>query len=89
MSKHLIGKTRFWAVLALSTAFALPAMAEDPGAETVLATVNGVNITLGDLIVTRDGLPEQYKALPDDVLFKGILDQLVQQEALMQSLAKS
>jgi len=71
---------------AAMTLTASMAWAEDPTAETVLATVGGVNITLGDVIVTRDGLPDQYKALPDDVLFKGILDQLVQQEALMQSL---
>lgn len=76
----------FCAAVALATAFALPARAEAPTADTVLATVNGVNITLGDVIVTRDGLPEQYKALPDDQLFKGIIDQLVQQEALKQSL---
>jgi peptidyl-prolyl cis-trans isomerase C len=78
--------SRFCATLALGLGFALPATAEDPTATTVLATVNGVEITLGDLIVTRDGLPDQYKALPDDVLFSGLLDQLVQQEALMQSL---
>lgn len=74
------------AAVAFCAAFAPPAMAQDATADTVLATVNGVDITLGDLIVTRNGLPEQYKNLPDDVLFKGILDQLVQQEALMQSL---
>lgn len=78
--------SRFCGTLALGLGFALPAVAQDPTATTVLATVNGVEITLGDLIVTRDGLPDQYKALPDDVLFKGLLDQLVQQEALMQSL---
>ena len=76
----------FCAALALGATLAMPACAEDPTADTVLATVNGVNITLGDVIVTRDGLPDQYKALPDNTLFKGILDQLVQQEALMQSL---
>ena len=76
----------FLAGLTLSVTLALPAAAQDPSADTVLATVGGVNITLGDVIVTRDGLPDQYKSLPDDVLFKGILDQLVQQEALMQSL---
>lgn len=76
----------FCAAVALATAFALPVRAEAPTADTVLATVNGVNITLGDVIVTRDGLPDQYKALPDDQLFKGIIDQLVQQEALKQSL---
>lgn len=77
-----------------ATAPAAPALATDtaatpapaPSANTVLATVNGVNITLGDVIVTRDGLPAQYKALPDDQLFKGIVDQLIQQEALKQSM---
>lgn len=79
----------FCAAMALGVSLALPAAAEDPTAATVLATVNGVEITLGDLIVTRDGLPEQYKSLPDDVLFKGLLDQMVQQEALMQSLGET
>ena len=78
----------FCAALALCAAFGLPALAETapPTAETVLATVNGVNITLGDVIVTRQGLPAQYQSLPDDQLFTGIVDQLVQQEALKQSL---
>jgi len=78
----------FCAALALCAAFGLPSMAQTtaPSADTVLATVNGVNITLGDVIVTRMGLPAQYQALPDDQLFTGIVDQLVQQEALAQSL---
>ncbi len=76
----------FCAALALSAVLSVPARAEAPTAATVLATVGGVNITLGDLIITRDALPAQYKALPDDQLFKGILDQLVQQEALRQSM---
>ena len=78
----------FCATLAIGAVFALPAMAQDATADTVLASVNGVSITLGDVIVTRDGLPDQYKSLSDDVLFKGILDQLVQQEALMQTLGE-
>ncbi|MEO8243979.1 MAG: peptidylprolyl isomerase [bacterium] len=88
MTKHSRKIAGFCVALALSAGLALPAMAEDPTADTVLATVNGVGITLGDIIVTRDGLPDQYKSLPDDVLFKGILDQLVQQEALMQTLGE-
>jgi len=79
----------FCAAMALAAALAMPARAEEPTAATVLATVGGVDITLGDVIVTRDGLPDQYKALPDDQLFKGILDQLVQQEALKQSMGDS
>ena len=62
-----------------------PAVAQDVTADTVVATVNGTDITIGHMIVLRDGLPEQYKNLPDDVLFDGILEQLVQQTVLGQS----
>ncbi|GLS86280.1 peptidylprolyl isomerase [Cypionkella aquatica] len=78
---------RFMAGMALSFALAAPALAQDPTADTVIATVNGTNITLGNMIVARESLPEQYKSLPPDVLFKGILDQLVQQTVLEQSVA--
>lgn len=78
---------RFWAGAALAVGLALPVWAEDaPTADTVVATVNGTAITLGHMIVAREALPDQYKALPADVLFKGILDQLVQQTALEQSM---
>lgn len=76
-----------WAGLALQALLAAPVLAEAPGAATVVATVNGTDITLGSMIVLREGLPEQYKALPADVLYKGILDQLIQQTLLEQSLA--
>ncbi len=52
--------------------------------DTVVATVNGTDITLGHMIAARERLPEQYQQLPDPVLFTGLLDQLVQQEALRQ-----
>ncbi len=78
---------RFLAGAALMAGLALPVWAEDaPTADTVVATVNGTAITLGHMIVARESLPEQYKALPADTLFKGILDQLVQQTALEQSM---
>jgi len=54
-------------------------------ADTVLATVNGEAITLGHVIATRSALPEQYQALPDEVLFEGILEQLIQQTLLAQA----
>lgn len=73
----------FLGALALSTCLALPLGAqEEPNAETVIATVNGTQITLGHLIIARATLPEQYQQLPDEVLFNGILDQLIQQSAL-------
>lgn len=56
------------------------------GADAVVATVNGQVITLGHLIVLRANLPAQYQNLPDDVLYKGILNQLIQQAALSQSV---
>jgi peptidyl-prolyl cis-trans isomerase C len=77
---------RFLAGAVLAVGLAGPVLAEDPTADTVVATVNGTNITLGNLIVARDALPEQYKALPAEALFKGILDQLVQQTVLEQSM---
>lgn len=77
---------RFWAVLATAATLALPVAAQDTTADTVVATVNGKAITLGHMIVLRASLPEQYQQLPDDVLFNGILEQLVQQETLEQSL---
>jgi len=49
-------------------------------AKTVLATVNGTEITVGHVIAMQTGLPPEYKALEDLVLFNGILDQLIQQQ---------
>ncbi len=72
---------------AVAVTLALPAVAQDdaPTADTVVATVGGTDITLGHMLMVRAGLPEQYQQLPPDVLWTGILDQLVQQEALSQS----
>lgn len=80
--------TGFWRGMAVAAvlSIAAPAVAEDMTADTVVATVNGTNITLGQMIVLRGTLSEQYQALPDDVLFKGILEQLIQQAMLEQSL---
>ena len=76
MKKYLAG-------VALSALIALPVAAQDtPSADTVLATVNGTEITLGHLIVMTRMLPPEYQELPDNVLFDGLLEQLVQQEAL-------
>ncbi len=58
------------------------APAADLGVDTVVATVNGKEITLGMMAAVRNGLPAEYRQLPDDVLFNGVLDQLIQQTAL-------
>lgn len=72
-------------ILGLALVLAAPVWAEGETATTVVATVNGTEITLGHMVALRESLPEQYQALPDDVLFKGILDQLIQQETLEQA----
>ena len=70
----------------LAVSVAMPAMAQD--ASTVMATVNGTDITLGHMIALQERLPDQYKQLEDDVLFEGILEQLIQQTALSQEMEK-
>jgi peptidyl-prolyl cis-trans isomerase C len=73
----------FVAALGLAVTLAMPAKAQD--ASTVVAKVNDTEITIGHMIVARAALPEQYQQLPDEVLFTGILDQLIQQTALADS----
>jgi peptidyl-prolyl cis-trans isomerase C len=92
MAKH----QTFWAGLAIAVTLTAPALAEDTAAPatdisaaTVVATVNGTDITLGELIVLREKLPAQYQSMPDDMLFKGILDQAIQQVTLEQSVKDS
>lgn len=70
---------------ALALCVAMPVQAQDDmTVDTVVATVNGSEITLGHMLMIRATLPEQYQQLPTDVLWDGILEQLVQQEALSQ-----
>lgn len=67
------------AVLSL-VGIALPATAQDRA--TVVATVNGTDITLGHMAAMRQDLPAQYDELPPNVLFDSILEQLIQQQAV-------
>lgn len=77
--------------LAAGLLMSTPAWSADAeySASTVLATVNGTDITLGNLIAMRDRLPEQYRDLPDETLMTGILDQLVDQTLLSQQVSQS
>lgn len=72
-----------FSALLVSVSFAAPLRAQN--ASTVVATVDGIDITLGHMIAARATLPQQYQQLPDNVLFDGILDQLIQQTALAES----
>lgn len=82
----MMKRSGFWSVLALAAVLSGPALAEGETAETVVASVNGTKITLGQMIAMKESLPPEYQSLPDDVLFKGIYDQLIQQEVLAQSV---
>ena len=60
--------------------------AEEVSEKTVLATVNGENITIGNVISFRSRLSEEYQSIEDNVLFDGILKQLIQQIILSQNV---
>jgi peptidyl-prolyl cis-trans isomerase C len=80
-------RTSFFPTMAIALGLltTAPVMAQDtPDPDTVVATVDGTEITLGHMIALRSSLPQQYNQLPPEVLFNGILDQLVQQTLLMQ-----
>ncbi len=74
-------------VLIAALAAAAPAAAQDdtPALDTVMATVGDTEITFGHMLALRATLPQQYSQVPADVLFRGVLDQLVQQELLSQA----
>ena len=73
--------------MAVAVSATLPlAASAAPHANTVVASINGEDITIGHMVMARENLPEQYKQLPDEVLYNAILDQLIQQTALKQQL---
>ncbi len=82
---HLLASAALVAGLATASLAQDQSESETPDADTVVATVNGVEITLGHMIAARATLPEQYQQLDDKVLYDGILEQLVQQSALAQT----
>ncbi|RED18116.1 peptidylprolyl isomerase [Pontivivens insulae] len=59
--------------------------AEDYDLDTVVATVNGTDITMGHLIAIYDRLPPNYRQIPPEVLFSGLLDQLIDQQLLSEA----
>jgi peptidyl-prolyl cis-trans isomerase C len=79
--------TSLFTAAALAVALALPAAAEEPGADTVLARVGEVEITLGHALALRDQLPPQFRTVPDETLFPAIVEQLIEQELLHQHKA--
>ncbi len=62
----------------------LPAAATD--ADTVVARVGDTEITMGHVVGLMARLPQEYRQLPDQTLFDGIVQQLVEQAAIVQML---
>lgn len=62
------------------------AFAQETTLDSVVAKIGDVEITVAHVLDIKRQLPEQYQTLTDDVLFKGIVDQLVQQTFLAQSV---
>lgn len=59
------------------------AASADPDA--IVATIGNIELTLGELIALRASLPEQYQALPDEVLMQGLTEQMVDQTLLAEA----
>ena len=82
----MLRHTNVLAALAITLTLPVSASAQDVTADTVAANVNGTIITIGHMIVVRDALAGQYNNVSDEVLFEGILDQLIQQTVLSQTI---
>ena len=71
------------ALLAAALPFAAPFAAWAEAHDTVVATVNGNDITGADLRAAAAALPQQYQALPPEQLLQGLVEQLVRQRAVI------
>jgi len=82
----MVSFSRALPVVALVCGLTSTAFAQETDRATVLATVNGVQITVGHVLQARTSLPEQFQQMPMDSLFEPLLNQLIDQTALMQSV---
>ena len=73
-------------VLIVSLSINFQIQASEKTSDSILANVNGANITLGHLIATVSALPPEYTKLEDEYLLNGILDQIIKQELMAQNL---
>lgn len=84
----LITPKFFAPLLAVGLAAGAHAADEPVTMNTVLATVNGTDITAGQLMILRIQLPEQYQSIPDDQLFNALLDQAINQQLFSDALSE-
>ncbi len=62
---------------------AAPAPAAKPGADQVLATVNGDPIRMSDIQDAAENLPDQYRSIPVERLMAVLLNQLISNKLLL------
>ena len=68
-------------------ALAAPGPAAATDGTTVLARVGDTEITLAHVVGLMARLPQEYRQLPDQMLFDGILEQIIEQTAVTQQLS--
>ena len=83
VKSHLI-----WHGMVFSFFLTSSVAAQGTSIDEVVATIGSTEITIAHVLDVKRQLPEQYQALGDDVLFSGIVEQLIQQEMLAGSVAK-
>lgn len=83
----------FAAFAATAQAQSTEAPVADPDAgvtgQTVVAIVNGEEITIGDIVALRSELPPQYQSIPDRQLYDGLINQMVNQILLSQAASRA
>lgn len=82
----MLKQLQFCGAALFALALPLQVGAQDATAQTVIAKVGETEITLGELIVARTMLPPQYAQFPNEMLFEGLVDQLIQQQLLADAL---
>ncbi|MCY3995795.1 MAG: peptidylprolyl isomerase [Rhodobacter sp.] len=73
---------------AFGLATAVHAAAQDITADTVVATVGETDITIGHMIAMSLGLNEEQRQMPPGIIFDGVLESLIQQEAVGQARSR-
>lgn len=66
-----------------------PASAQDVDASTVLATVDGTEITLGQVVAASGRMAGQMGGMPDDALLENMLQQMIDQALLARTVSTS
>ncbi len=79
---RLVARIAPFAALAALCCLAGPLAAQQPGADPVVARVDGNEIRLSDVQEAIQGLPPEYRNMPPQTIFPALLDQLVDRKAV-------